>query len=106
MRMPNGELAVVTDEKLFGFLVNAAHDEQSGHAVLFARLLGIDTGNAELLRKALLDAAATGDATLGKPSASSALDFRHPLARSPMLSVSSYLGDTPWLRDEQRSSIG
>jgi len=68
MRMPNGELAVVTDEKLFGFLVNAAHDEQSGHAVLFARLLGIDTGNAELLRKALLDAAATGDATLGKPS--------------------------------------
>ena len=68
MRMPNGEQAVVTDEKLFGFLLNTGHDEQAGHAVLFARLLGIDGSNAEVLRSALLSAAATGDATLGKRS--------------------------------------
>jgi len=68
MRMPHGEHAVVTDEKLFGFLLNIEHDQQAGHAVLFARLLGIDDTNAEVLRTALQEAAATGDANPGKQS--------------------------------------
>jgi hypothetical protein len=68
MKLPNGNLAVVSDKKLFDFLLNEEHETQPGHADLFHRLLGITAGNGETLRSALLDAAATQEATPGGPT--------------------------------------
>jgi hypothetical protein len=68
MKLPNGHLAVVSDKKLFGFLLNEEHEEQPGHADLFHRLLGITAGNAELLRSALIQAVQTREASPGGPS--------------------------------------
>jgi len=68
MKLPNGDRAIVTDEKLLGYLLNEQHERQPGHAELFRRLLSIGPENAERLRTALLDAARTGDATPGIPS--------------------------------------
>ena len=68
MKLPNGNRAMVPDDKLFGYLLNEAHESQAGHAELFRRLLGIAVENGELLRTALLSAAATREATLGAPS--------------------------------------
>src|SRR5688500_7365694 len=68
MKLPNGHRAVVPDEKLSDYLLNEQHETQPGHAELFRRLLDIGPENAEDLRSALLDAAATMDATPGSPS--------------------------------------
>src|SRR5436853_4093426 len=68
MKLPNGDRAIVPDHKLFGYLLNEAHESQAGHAELFRRLLGVAVENGELLRTALLTAAATREATLGAPS--------------------------------------
>lgn len=68
MKLPNGERAVVSDEKLYGFLVNPDHPAQPGHAELFDRLLGIDSDSAERLRDALLTAARESEAAPGSPS--------------------------------------
>lgn len=65
MRLPNGSRAIASDEKLYGYPVNVDHPTSSGHAELFARLLGIDRSNAESLRTALLTAAANAEATPG-----------------------------------------
>jgi hypothetical protein len=68
MKLPNGERAIVSDEKLFGYLLNEQHESQPGHALLFRRLLGISRENGESLRAALLDAAAHSEARAGSPS--------------------------------------
>src|SRR5690242_879500 len=68
MKMPNGDRAIVTDEKLLDYILNEAHPSNPGHAELFRTLLGIGPTNAVLLRTALLNAAATADATPGSPS--------------------------------------
>lgn len=68
MKLPNGRRAIVTDEKLYGYLVNEDHAVQPGHAELFRLLLGITPANADVLRSALLDAAATNEASPGGPS--------------------------------------
>jgi len=68
MKLPNGDRAVVPDDKLFGYLLNEQHETQSGHAELFRRLFGIGAENGETLRAALLHAAANRDATAGRPS--------------------------------------
>lgn len=58
MKLPNGDNAVVQDQKLYGYLLNEQHEHNPGHAVLFRRLLGITPDNAGILREALLRAAA------------------------------------------------
>jgi hypothetical protein len=68
MKLPNGHLVVVSDEKLLGFLLNPDHEHGSSHARLFRALLGIDRSNAEQLRAALLAAAAQEEATPGRRS--------------------------------------
>ena len=68
MRLPQGNEAIVTDEKLYGYLLNIEHPTQPGHAMLFKRLLGLTTDNAEELRAALLHAAATLPADPGQSS--------------------------------------
>lgn len=68
MKMPNGHFADVPNEKLFGYLLNASHPDNPGHAELFNTLLGINASNAKILKDALLEAAANQDAIPGKPS--------------------------------------
>jgi hypothetical protein len=69
MKMPNGENALVGDEKLLHYLLNPLHPVGGAHATLFDRLLGINRTCADVLRHALLRAAVQEEATAGKPSA-------------------------------------
>jgi len=68
MKMPNGQKAVVSDEKLLRYLLNPLQPVGGAHATLFDRLLGINSTCADLLRHALLQAASDEEATAGKPS--------------------------------------
>jgi len=68
LKLPNGDKAIVTDDKLFRFLTNVDHETQPGHAILFRTLLGIDRDHAEKLRSALLRAAVDQEATEGQTS--------------------------------------
>jgi hypothetical protein len=68
MKLPNGDRAIVPDDKLFGYLLNESHESQPGHAELFRALMGIGPKNGEILRRALLDAALRQDAAPGSPS--------------------------------------
>jgi len=65
--LPNGDLAIVPDEKLLDYL-NENHPEQPGHAQLFRSLLGIGPEQALVFKARLLEAAASAEATTGKPS--------------------------------------
>jgi hypothetical protein len=68
VKLPNGHRAIVTDDKLLGYLLNEGHPTQPGHAELFRLLLGITPANAVVLRTALLEAAASHEVTPGGPS--------------------------------------
>jgi hypothetical protein len=68
MKLPYGHSAIITDEKLIGYVLNPDHPVHGGHAVLFKRLLDIDQSNVEILRAALAEAAREGDARPGKAS--------------------------------------
>jgi len=59
MRLPNGERAIVEERKLREYVLNVYHPVGRHHAALFRELLGIGAGNFEVLRTALLRAAAT-----------------------------------------------
>ena len=63
MKMPHGDQARVEDAKLLEYVLNLLHPVGKHHAVLFERLLGIDRGNAGMLKEALLSAAANEDVT-------------------------------------------
>lgn len=68
MKLPNGHLAVVAEEKLTGYLLNLQHPHGRTHASLFRALLEIEASSAERLRAALLEAALNGEAVAGKAS--------------------------------------
>ncbi len=68
MKLPNGDQATVSDQKLLGYLLNPEHPHGASKAYLFRTLLGIDRTNAETLRLALLDAARDREATPGRES--------------------------------------
>ena len=53
MKMPNGGRAEISDDKLYGYLLNEEHETNPGHATLFRKLLGITINNAEMLRNEL-----------------------------------------------------
>ena len=61
MKLPNGDKAIVDDQKLFGYLLSTTHRDGRQHAKLFKDLLEIDASNAEVLRAALLEAARSGN---------------------------------------------
>jgi len=63
MKLPHGDHAIVEDAKLREYVLNPRHPVGKHHATLFDRLLGIELGNAEILKKALLWAAANEDVT-------------------------------------------
>ncbi|MDQ7012625.1 MAG: hypothetical protein Q9O74_01860 [Planctomycetota bacterium] len=68
MKLPGGDKAIVSDEKLLGYLLNPNHEHGASKAYLFKTLLGIERENAEVLRLALLDAARDRDTTRGQES--------------------------------------
>jgi hypothetical protein len=68
VRLPNGESALISDEKLYGYLLNREHPINAGHAELFHQLLGIGLENGEVLRAALAAAAREGNVVAGQPS--------------------------------------
>ena len=69
MKIPNAERAVVDIRKLRDYCLNPQHDKGKHKARLFTSLLGMDSGDAEELRNALLEAVKTKDAQLGKTDA-------------------------------------
>jgi hypothetical protein len=68
MKLPNGDRAIIPDEKLTNYILNPDHEEHGGHAELFRLLLGIERSNADDLKTALADAAATAEAIPGRRS--------------------------------------
>ncbi len=65
MKLPRGERAVVDLAKLTDYCLNEKHLRGRHKARVFASVLGITSGDSEVLRQRLLDAAAEEDATLG-----------------------------------------
>jgi hypothetical protein len=67
MKLPGGETAKADLVKLTEYCLDPSHPCGKHKARVLASVLGISVDNAELLRTALLQAAASGDA---KPTAS------------------------------------
>ncbi|HEX6260304.1 MAG TPA: hypothetical protein VFZ51_06590 [Woeseiaceae bacterium] len=63
MRLPGGEYAVVDRTKLTEYCLSEHHPRGKHKARVFSAVLGLTSKNANLLRAALLRAAATGSAT-------------------------------------------
>ena len=66
MKLPNPERAVVEIAKLRDYCLNPRHARGRFKARVFASALGLGIEHADLLRRALLDAALTAEATLGE----------------------------------------
>ncbi len=62
MRLPDGNQAIVEDRKLLHYVLSPSHPHGRTHAHLFDRLLGVNLSNEDVLREALLRAAANEDA--------------------------------------------
>jgi hypothetical protein len=62
MKLPNAAKAVVDSEKLRSYCLNSLHIKGKHKARLFSSLLGLNSQDAEKLRKALLEAAKNSDA--------------------------------------------
>ena len=65
MKLPGGDEAIVELEKLTGYCMNAEHSRGKHKARVFESVLGFSAANAQELRRALLEAAATDDAIPG-----------------------------------------
>ena len=63
VKLPSGDQALVEEPKLRDYVLNARHPVGRHLAALFWDLLGIGTGNMEVLESALLRAAATEPVT-------------------------------------------
>ena len=66
MNLPGGDRAVVDIAKLTEYCLNTEHPRGRHKARVFASVLGFGTREAELLRRALLEAAIDGQATPGE----------------------------------------
>ena len=66
MKLPHPERAVVDIAKLRNYCLNPRHPRGWHKAKVFAAALGITQYNAELLRRALLQAAPWGQANRGR----------------------------------------
>jgi len=62
MKLPNAHLAVVAQEKICGYLLNAAHPDNGGKATFFLAL-GFSPDNWPVLAAALRQLAETTDVT-------------------------------------------
>ena len=66
MKIPNAERAIVDIGKLRDYCLNSEHNDGKHKARLFSAALGMGINDAEALREALLQAAQTANAQLGK----------------------------------------
>jgi hypothetical protein len=66
MRLPGAEHAIVDISKLRDYCLNPHHPRGRHKARVFALLLNLHQGDAELLRTQLLNAALVSDATIGE----------------------------------------
>jgi hypothetical protein len=62
VKLPNGERAVVEDQKLLGYCLDPSHPRGRHKARVFASF-GVRRDNAEVLKRALLFAAVNNDAS-------------------------------------------
>ncbi len=60
MKLPNGELAEISMEKLIGYCLNPEHSRGKNQARVFRSRLGITAENAEVLRSLISQAALEG----------------------------------------------
>ena len=81
MRLPNGNRADL-GTKLEDYTLNMLHREGRHKARVFESVLGITAGNADVLRRALLDAAAASDQVeaLGDSGFGNTYALRFPLS--------------------------
>lgn len=66
MRLPQGDRAIVNERKVIDYCLSKDHDEGKHKARLFRPIVGITLDNADRLLDQLREAAACGEATLGK----------------------------------------
>ena len=66
MKLPNGNQAIIDPRKVTDYCLSPDHDDGKHKARLFHDLLGLTLDNAPLLLDALKEAAAGGDAVIGK----------------------------------------
>ena len=66
MKLPNSDRVTADIRKLTQYALNPEHDDGRHKAHLFQKLLGIGVEHAEELRIALLNAAAQGEALVGR----------------------------------------
>ena len=66
LKLPNGNQAIIDRRKVTDYCLNPDHDDGRHKARLFQRLVGLNQHNAGLLLGALRQAAASGDAAMGK----------------------------------------
>lgn len=66
MKLPRGDQAVIDSRKLTDYVLSTEHDDGKHKAKLFRELLGIGTENVDELINALREAAAHGEASLGR----------------------------------------
>lgn len=62
MKLPGGDKAIIEAEKLTGYCLNFEHPRGKHKARVFESVLGFMPAKAEELRRALFEAAATGEA--------------------------------------------
>lgn len=66
MKLPGGAAAIVETSKLRGYCLNPRHPRGRHKARVFLSALGLEQGDADFLRTALMDAAREGDAAAGE----------------------------------------
>ncbi len=66
MRLPQGDRAIIDERKVVDYCLSEEHDDGKHKARLFRQILGITLDNADTLLDQLREAAASGEATLGK----------------------------------------
>jgi hypothetical protein len=66
MRLPYGDRAIIDARKVVDYCLSLEHDDGKHKAQLFRDLLGLTHGHAAWLLDALKEAAANGEAVLGR----------------------------------------
>ena len=61
MKLPNGEQAEISVQKLIGYCLNPEHPSGKHKARVFASILGITVENADVLRELIQTAAVAGE---------------------------------------------
>jgi hypothetical protein len=68
MKLPNGDQAIIDEDKILNYILDPLHRYGQHHARLFSQLIGIDRDSWDKLYDALANAASSGDATVGQKS--------------------------------------